>query len=455
MQLYKKTPLKLSIISFKIEMLIKLMTERGLEFLAKQIIVSNEHMKNGASASAEDIENSNSTSVCFRRLDTLLLKPDDFSYMCKKMAGLVEHLNINKAVFLDSRGYLYTEIANMLDLGIVKACKTKKVKNMIGVEYGTEYSKSAIYMLDDVLKSGDRVLIVDDLIATGGSVGAAKQLSEKFGATVVGALATIALEDDIFIKGQKALGLPLYSLFQCKNDGPLTSMNLPFYPSVEFADDGRTVVMSHSSSKSLADNVIDQDHSKYRYGNVSWQHFGDTYPNITFDTNLKNRDVIFVMSMHSPSIFMEQLSVLMVLPRQQIRSLKIMMSYFAPGTMDRVDSEGIMATAETVATILSSCMPQTQTGPPILEIYDIHALQERFYFKDKVIVELKSAIPLLIKKYNRTWCIVFPDDGANKRFGSMFTNYPIIVCSKVRVLLSSRISLVPSRIVNSLLSWTI
>ena len=109
----------------------------------------------------------------------------------------------------------------------------------------------------------------------------------------------------------------------------------------------------------------------------------------------------------------------MKLPKQQIRSLRIMMSYFA------------VATAETVATILTSCIPQTKTGPAILEIYDI---SENFYFKDNVIVEYKSAIPLIKNKYKRKeWVVVFPDDEAVKRYGDYFSNYTKIVCSKERV----------------------
>ena len=409
------------------------MTDPGLQSLAKEILLSTENMCNGEAAAEAA---GDSIKVHFRRLDTLLLNPKSLRTLCQKMAYLVEHLDINKAVFLDSRGYLFTEVADILNLGIVKACKKKKLADMTEISYGTEYSKSKIHMLNDVMYPGDRVLIVDDLIATGGSIGGAMKLIASYGAIPVAGLAAVRLQD--FATSQRELGIDLFSVFSCLGDGPLESDSplLSFYPTVEYAsqhpDDTRTVVMSHPSCRSLAIDVIDQNPDKYRWGYTCWGHFGDTYPNITFDTNLKDRDVIYVMSMHDPAVFMEQLSVILVIPRQQVKSLRIMMSYFAPGTMDRVDSEGIIATAETIATIISSCIPSTQTGPPILEIYDIHALQERFYFKDNVIVELKSAIPILMKSYDRTWVIVFPDDGAAKRFGPKFPNYAKIVCAKKR-----------------------
>jgi phosphoribosylpyrophosphate synthetase len=67
-------------------------------------------------------------------------------------------------------------------------------------------------------------------------------------------------------------------------------------------------------------------------------------------------------------------------------------------------------------------------------IYDIHALQERFYFENSVIPRLESAIPLLKKRIQELpdLTIVFPDQGAWKRFGGFFEHYPVVVCHKVR-----------------------
>eukprot|EP00607_Mallomonas_marina_P005065 CAMPEP_0182429028 /NCGR_PEP_ID=MMETSP1167-20130531/25459_1 /TAXON_ID=2988 /ORGANISM="Mallomonas Sp, Strain CCMP3275" /LENGTH=218 /DNA_ID=CAMNT_0024612323 /DNA_START=399 /DNA_END=1055 /DNA_ORIENTATION=- len=101
--------------------------------------------------------------------------------------------------------------------------------------------------------------------------------------------------------------------------------------------------------------------------------------------------------------------------------------------MDRVEIEGRVATANTYAVLLSS-LPNCGK-PNRLMIYDIHALQERFYFHGPTICSLHSTIPLLLARLQQTniTTIVFPDDGAAKRFGSMFpSNYDIIICGKVR-----------------------
>jgi len=105
--------------------------------------------------------------------------------------------------------------------------------------------------------------------------------------------------------------------------------------------------------------------------------------------------------------------------------------------MERVDYEGQIATAFSLARILSAT-PLTITGPSKLVMYDIHALQERFYFGDCVIPILETAVPLFLNElklvhHDEKVAIVFPDEGAQKRFGRDFpSHYPQIICSKVR-----------------------
>jgi len=106
--------------------------------------------------------------------------------------------------------------------------------------------------------------------------------------------------------------------------------------------------------------------------------------------------------------------------------------------MDRVDQEGQVATAMSLARLFSQ-VPLTPRGPARLVIYDIHALQERFYFGNNVIPVLQKACPLLLDHLATNYSeadnitIAFPDDGACKRFGKEFNEkYPILTCAKVR-----------------------
>jgi phosphoribosylpyrophosphate synthetase len=107
--------------------------------------------------------------------------------------------------------------------------------------------------------------------------------------------------------------------------------------------------------------------------------------------------------------------------------------------MERIQIQGEIATAYSLAQILS-IIPLTRTGPSEIVIFDIHALQNQFYFSSNIIVRLESTVGLLLNELksqeniNEKYLIAFPDDGAHKRFSHLFdnTNYPIVICSKTR-----------------------
>lgn len=191
---------------------------------------------------------------------------------------------------------------------------------------------------------------------------------------------------------------------------------------------------------------------------------------------IAGKDVVFLSSLSSNDATLSQFSVLIVLLQSFIRSLTIVLPYYpgecltypgqtgrvtahcndvalsrvlnhnrndnnfsqlisnAVGTMDRVDVEGKVATANTYATILSS-LPSCGT-PARLMIYDIHALQERFFFHQNVVPSLHSGLPLLKKRILDVdiTAAVFPDDGAAKRFSHFFSSigYDTITCGKHR-----------------------
>lgn len=202
------------------------------------------------------------------------------------------------------------------------------------------------------------------------------------------------------------------------------------------------VLFNHPSMEQLAERVIkickEQDNNVIK-GNISWNRFHDSWPNLFIDRVKKEcagQDVIFIGSLHKPDIIFEQISILYSLPRYLSRSVTFILPYFPTATMERIDTEGSVATAETLARILSAT-PLSSRGPCQIVIMDIHALQERFYFGDNIIPRLESAVELLmmeIKKKNfKDVAIAFPDDGAFKRFHLMFFDlFPLIICAKIR-----------------------
>ena len=119
--------------------------------------------------------------------------------------------------------------------------------------------------------------------------------------------------------------------------------------------------------------------------------------------------------------------------------------FFGVGQMERVDQEGIIAAAQPIAELISK-IESTKEGRPSMVVFDIHALPERFYFaQNKVVVRMESAQLLLRDVISFTlhadWVeegkeqisgIVYPDEGAFKRFKFFFEGIPSIICSKMR-----------------------
>lgn len=195
----------------------------------------------------------------------------------------------------------------------------------------------------------------------------------------------------------------------------------------------RPILFYHHSMEKLANSIV--KNGNIELGEIEWKKFPDTWSNVYIKNidDIKMRPVIFLASLLPETLF-EQISVIYALPRYQAGTFRIILPYFPVGTMERVDDEGAVATAMTLMRMLSATPASHNGGVPLLTIFDIHALQERFYMGDSIIPDLRTAIPLLkerIKNINDV-AIAFPDDGACKRFGKMFNEYPHIICNKVR-----------------------
>jgi adenine phosphoribosyltransferase len=106
---------------------------------------------------------------------------------------------VDKIVGLDSRGFIYGSLlAPEINSGFIMIRKPGKLPGVtVSTGYETEYSSDKFEMLNNVIQKGDRVLIVDDLVATGGSLLAAKKLVDEVGGTVVGSF-TVLKVDPLF-----------------------------------------------------------------------------------------------------------------------------------------------------------------------------------------------------------------------------------------------------------------
>lgn len=463
--------------------------------------------------------------INFRHIGPLLAEPLLFKKSIELLNDLVTE-DFDYIAGLDARGFImataFQYLTNKPQIMIRKASKIPGP--CYTVSYNKEYGQSTLELEKDTLKPGSRVLIVDDLIATAGTLLAAADLVQQAGCTVSGFACLIELgnlggrkkiEESVLFKtqpnGKKTQVPEVHSLFVYDYDWsefnkltgekeaagheeieevnciPVVNRTIgsevvlnkeaketanrvepflyrPLSSCEDDANDMRPIIMAHPTLYSKAQKIVKI--SNYRWSQVVWDYFPDGWPNITFEDSkyLANRDLTFLMSMSRKELFLEQMALLIAMPRQLIKSLTIFIDYLGPGTHERVDYSGMLATVEPVLKLISSAIPMTSSGPPIIRIFDIHALPTRFYTKDDVTMKLCSAVPILkrelekdnkpniseikemglkglmalkdlksMKEDSNRIVIAFPDDGAYKRFKYYFSDYTQIICSKTRI----------------------
>lgn len=126
--------------------------------------------------------------VNFKDITTLLEDKKTFKYVVDEMANPFMKKKIDRVVAIDARGFLLaTPIAYKIGAGVSLVRKKGKLPyKTISATYQKEYGPDIITMHKDTIRSGEKVLIVDDLLATGGTLGAAVKLVEKLKGKIVG-----------------------------------------------------------------------------------------------------------------------------------------------------------------------------------------------------------------------------------------------------------------------------
>lgn len=126
--------------------------------------------------------------INFKDINPLLAHPPALQLVCNTLGMRAQSVSPDVIVTLESRGHFFaTPMSLALQLPLVPARKPNKLPGeVVTVEYGLEYGKSVLQMQRDAIRPGQRVFIVDDLLATGGSADAARKLVEMLGGIVVG-----------------------------------------------------------------------------------------------------------------------------------------------------------------------------------------------------------------------------------------------------------------------------
>ena len=133
--------------------------------------------------------------ILFRDITPLLLDPKAFRAAAEAMAGPFRALGVERVLAIESRGFLFgAPIAQALGVGLGLVRKQGKLPyDTLQARYELEYGVDSVEMHVDAVARGQRVLVVDDLIATGGTAAAAVNLARQAGAQVVGASFLIEL----------------------------------------------------------------------------------------------------------------------------------------------------------------------------------------------------------------------------------------------------------------------
>lgn len=126
--------------------------------------------------------------IQFKDITPLLQNPDTLELTSQVLARPFRYMDINYVVGLESRGFLFgTNLAQDLHAGFIPIRKPGKLPaDTISATYALEYGEDTIEMHTDAFSEGDRILIHDDLIATGGSAKAVTELVEELGGEVAG-----------------------------------------------------------------------------------------------------------------------------------------------------------------------------------------------------------------------------------------------------------------------------
>lgn len=153
-----------------------------------------------------DIPDFPQKGIVFRDLTPLLLDPEYFKEAIRQMLAKIKDLKIDVVCGIDSRGFLFGPVlADRLNVGFVPVRKINKLlpRKTVEQKYDLEYGQDGVKIHADSIKPGEKVLIVDDLAATGGTARATCKLVEKLGGQIA---ALLFLSELTYLKPRKKIG---------------------------------------------------------------------------------------------------------------------------------------------------------------------------------------------------------------------------------------------------------
>jgi len=142
--------------------------------------------------------------IVFKDITTLLAQPGAYQSVIEMWANRLREKETNSVLAIEARGFIFgAALAYVLEIPLILARKAGKLPwSVIREEYSLEYGFDSLELHEDAVKNGDRVAVVDDLLATGGTAVAAVKLVERLGGEVIDVGFLIELS---FLKGRERL----------------------------------------------------------------------------------------------------------------------------------------------------------------------------------------------------------------------------------------------------------
>ena len=161
-----------------------------------------------------DVKDFPKEGIVFKDITPVLQDPRAFEEVIERMLAFARERKAELIAGIESRGFMFgTPMALSLGVGFVPIRKLGKLpRETLRAEYALEYGTNTVEMHKDAVEPGQRVLIVDDLLATGGTAAATADLVERAGGEVAGICCLVELA---FLKGRDALAqYEVYSLLE-------------------------------------------------------------------------------------------------------------------------------------------------------------------------------------------------------------------------------------------------
>ena len=156
--------------------------------------------------------------VIFRDITTLMQDGDAYRKACDTLYERYRDKEVDKIVGIDARGFVFGAVlAYQLGVGFIPVRKKGKLPwKTIEETYTLEYGEDTVEIHQDAIQKGEKVVVVDDLIATGGTIGATVKLVEKLGADIIECAFIVELPD---LNGREQIpGCPVFAITEFEGE---------------------------------------------------------------------------------------------------------------------------------------------------------------------------------------------------------------------------------------------